>query len=142
MESKNNINEINNFKKDEAIWRLELQTKFDYLEKKINLVAAALKLNSLNTSNKSCRDDKLILVMLKHTNYKKRFERDWKLDLNIIDDKMWEINDILENLIEMIDAVDCEKREDEETYCRKGINYGREYIEKGLVSIFGYDIYF
>ena len=142
MEGINKISEINSFEKNEAALRLELQIKFDYLEKKINLVAAASKLNSLNAFNKSSRDDKLILVMLKHNNYKKRFERDWKVDLDIIDAKMWDINDTLESIIEIIEAVDCEKREDEQTYCRKGINYGREYIERGLRSIFGHGIYF
>lgn len=143
MEGFTNSEGVKSIKNLESEYYNRLKTKFAYLDKKINLVESAAKLNALNfyTRSKSSKCN-LISLIVKYTYYKNRFDKDWKEDLVIIDKKLFEINDALENIIEKIEEVDCLKRDDDETYLRKGINHGREYIEKGLRSQFEYGIYF
>lgn len=128
--------------KYESILHEKLKVKFSYLDKKIRLVEAASKLNALDFFARSHKNKCLIGVIVKISYFKNRFDINWKSDFDIIKTKLAEINDTLENIIEEIDNIDCIKRDDQVTYCRSDTNYGREYIEKGLASEFGYGIHF
>jgi valyl-tRNA synthetase len=132
--------------KRESIASMEIariNLKIEYLEKKIRLIEAAAKCNSVNLYTRTFEGENFISVGTKLATLKKELNENG--DLKQVRKKLKKINNYLENVIEKIDQEDCEARDSRKVIDDQKVvelNYGREYIEKLLFREFGYDIGF
>jgi hypothetical protein len=132
--------ESTNLKKSLESKRL-IFNKFEFLNRKMELVDKASKLNNLNFISRDSKNSGFVKAMVQYDMLYNYFMLSTPIDKCKLDNAMVQINNLLEDTINEIEKVDYIKRTDP-NYCRLGINYGREHIEKALIFIFGFYTYF
>jgi NADH dehydrogenase/NADH:ubiquinone oxidoreductase subunit G len=131
--------ETTNLKQSLEYKRLTLN-RFEFLDRKIDLVDKASKINDLDFNSSETNNCSFIKAIVQYSMLYNKFINK-NLSKQELDEGMQNINGLLEETVNEIEKADAIKRADS-NFCRFGINYGRDHIEKGLEFIFGRTTFF